>query len=166
MNWGNQNFYELEDRSNGGLLHQHQTPNVNHGASHAVAKHRNHKSFAKISCLKSSLYIQSLLFGESSHNASIRLMPDPPYSLDMLRVKTSCADGFQMPTGVTKKTTEATLKQWKMAKTFGEVHGKIHYPKSVNMKPILLQFQQLPRPLRILGIADKGNTHQTSRDSP
>ena len=82
----------------------------------------------------------------------------------MLRVKTSCADGFQMPTGVTKRSTEDTLKQWKMAKTFGDIHGKIHYPNSVNMKPILLQFQQLPRPLKILGIADKGKNESHTQD--
>lgn len=81
----------------------------------------------------------------------------------MLRAKKSCADGFHMPQNVSRKATETTLKQWKLAKKFGEKMGKIHYPNNVNQKPILLQFQQLPNPTRILGIADKGMSFSENR---
>ena len=74
----------------------------------------------------------------------------------MLRARKSCAEGFHMPQNVSRKTTETTLKQWKLAKKFGEKMGKVHYPNNVNAKPILLQYQLLPKPLKILGIADKG----------
>ena len=74
----------------------------------------------------------------------------------MLRAKNSCAEGFIMPTGTTRKSTEDTLNQWKLAKRYGEKMGKIHYPNDVNTKPTVIQFCRLDVPQQIRGIADKG----------
>ena len=78
-------------------------------------------------------------------------------SFRMLRAKNSCADGFQMPTGTSRKATEDTLNQWKLAKRYGEKIGKIFYPNDVNTKPTVIQFCPLNVPQKIRGIADKGN---------
>ena len=74
----------------------------------------------------------------------------------MLRAKNSCADGFQLPSGTSKKSMEDTLNQWKLAKRYGEKMGKIHYPNDVNTKPTMVQFCPPTIPQRIRGIADKG----------